>query len=222
LFGAAAFALAVLLAVGCSSAEPTASPETTAAPTTATTAPVGGPAPTQSRQSCAADTLGAAASASFPGPALTDVVCEDKFASATLSNGPGGEFIVLFSLQNGVWTLAGSAPIAEAASAAPADFSPTAVPSWQRTRDNRIARAANPGGKSGSDSSSNTTWTQVNDETGMLEICEQQGDFTGCSAPTFPPPPEDPDAPPTTVKQSGFCKYNFNDPRCVADPGYPG
>jgi hypothetical protein len=222
--GIAMVALLLGFAAGCSSSDDAssdpnatvASTTTTAAVTALTTAP---------RQSCAADTLTAAAAASFEAPKIIDVVCETEFATATLENGPSGETVVLFNLQGGVWVLAGSGAVADAVAATPAGFSPTAVPTWQRLRDARLKREANPDAGRG-DPSPYPSSTQVND--GVVEICTQYGaDFVECVTSTLPniveEPPADPDAPPTTQKQSGFCKYNYNDTRCINDPGFePG
>ena len=223
----AAVIVVVALGVSCSSSEnaSSTSPEGGGDPTTTTTTTAAASAPVTSapRQSCAANTLGAAAVASFEAPALLDVVCENQHAVATLTNGPGGELVLLFALQNGVWVLVGNAPLADAATAAPAGFSTTAVPGWQRARDarlNRGDRSAGGGDRVITDIPPSSL--QVNPETGENEICtELSSDYIVCSPPTtVPPPPDDPDAPPVTIDQSGFCKYNYNDPRCVADPGF--
>jgi hypothetical protein len=211
---AAGLVLVSLLALGCSASDETAS-ESGAEPTAASTTTTAAAAPvtTGNRQACAAATLQAAAAATFADPVLSDVVCEDDFATATLANGPGGELVVLFSLQDGTWVLVGNAPIAQAASAAPADFSPTAIPSWERARAARLARAASAGSGNANPPSSNPMTTRVNPETGMIEICEKQGaDFVLCSPPSTPADPNAPVTPPVT---SNFCRYNYNDPRCV-------
>lgn len=218
---AAGLALVVLLAVGCSSSNDVATSETTAASsTTTTTTP---PKLTQPRQSCAVDTLAAASAASFEAPALVDLVCETNDATATLTNGPGGEYVVLFSLQNGVWVLVGSAPVADYASVAPADFSTTAVPSWQRLRDARLNRPAG-GSPTAPKTDSPPSSLKLNPESGEMEVCVQlNSDFVRCTPPTTAPAPvdpEDPNAPAPTVTESMFCKYNYNDPRCVADPSF--
>jgi len=122
--------------------------------------------------------------------------------------------------------LAGSGAVADAVTATPAGFSPTAVPTWQRLRDARLKREANPDAGRGEESPYPSS-TQVNDD-GVVEICTEYGaDAVQCVTSTLPniveETPPDPDAPPTTQKQSGFCKYNYNDTRCINDPGFePG
>jgi hypothetical protein len=220
-------ALTALLAAftaACSSSEETATPDTTAASTTTTATGGGGGAPTTApRQPCSAQTLGAAALASFEAPALIDVVCETDFATATLSNGPGGELLVLFQLQDGAWALVGSGPVNDlAAVATPASFSTTAIPAWLRLRDARILRGDKPPTE---DAAGTTDSTRVNSQTGGLETCVKDGDFQTCTAVTTTPPappaePTDPDAEPPATEASMFCRYNYNDPRCKADPSF--
>lgn len=222
----AAVLMVVALAVSCSSSESASgtNPEggVDASTTTATAAPPA-PSTTRPRQPCSSQTLGAAALASFEGPALLDVVCEDAAAVATLSNGPGGELVLLFELQpDGSWLLVANAPLDDPLSAVPADFSTTAVPTWQKAREARLKRGSRTpsGGNVITDVPPSSL--QVNPESGETEICVQESsDYIRCSPPPqLPAPPDDPDAPPETIKQSGFCQYNYNDPRCVENPGF--
>ena len=208
---AVALVLLAVLAAGCSSSEgtassdpaPTDSSSTTAATASDAVAP-GPPVTTQPRQSCSVATL--APASGTPDAALVDVVCETDHAAATLTNGPDGETIVVFSLTNGVWTLVGSAPAAgDTAAAAPAGVSATIIPTWSRARDARIARAAAPPSAGGD-------LPTVDDP---KRGCRAEGDVYICpdiTEPSLPPDPENPDAPPVT---SNFCRYNFNDTRCV-------
>ena len=220
--------LVAAFAAGCSSTE-TASPSesTIPAPSTATTASPGPTVTTTRRPACSAAALGAAAAATFEAAALIDVVCEPEAATATLTNGPDGELVALFTLQNGAWTLVGSGPVdGDVVAVAPAGFSPSAVPSWQRLRNARLARTAG-GGSSKDDGSAPPSSTQKNPETGETEVCvAYDADFVECTPPTTAPPPDapepgnpdEPSAPPVT---SNFCRYNFNDTRCIdSDQNY--
>jgi hypothetical protein len=217
--------LAALLAA-CSSSDDVASPDTTAAaPDTTEAAAPGPPSATTPRPPCAANTLGAAALANFEAPALIDVVCQQQHATATLTNGPGGELLLLFQVADGAWVLVGSGPVDDlAAVATPADFSTTAIPEWARARQARLTRAA--AGPSAPAPSPDAPPSSLYSDPGTGEqmICtEPDLDVRVCTPSTTAPPPpdpENPDAPPPDVPESMFCKYNYNDPRCVADPGF--
>lgn len=224
----AAVLMVVALGVSCSSSESASgtNPDggVDASTTTATAAPPA-PSTTRPRQPCSSQTLGAAALASFEGPALLDVVCEDAAAVATLSNGPGGELVLLFSLQpDGSWLLVANAPLDDPLSAVLADFSPTAVPTWQKAREARLNRGnRSPSGAGNVVTEVPPSSLQVNPSTGEQEICTQyDNDVSQCVPNTTSPPadPETPGEPLPTAPESGFCKYNYNDPRCVADPGF--
>ena len=108
-------AVSVLLAVGCSSSDDAAGDGSAgaAASSTTTEAPAVDAAPVTSapRQTCDAANLAGAAAGPLPGAALTDVVCETKFAVATWEASPDGPVIVLFSLQDGVWAYTASGPV---------------------------------------------------------------------------------------------------------------
>lgn len=205
--------LLAALAAGCSSGEGSATGDPAASDSSSTTATTasegavpGAPVVSQPRQSCSESTLGAASGT--PNAVIVDVVCEAEHAAATLTNGPDGETIVVFALTGGVWTLAGSAPATgDTAAAAPAGFSTTVIPTWSRAREARIARAAAPSG--GGD-----TPTVDDPKRG----CRAEGDVYICpdiTEPSVPSDPDNPDAPPSSLEYSNFCKYNYNDTRCV-------
>jgi len=151
--------------------DPAASETTALAPDTdADAGPAGPPVSSLPRQSCAAGTLAAA----VPGtatPEVIDIVCEIDAAAATLVNGPDGESVVIFSLVDGAWSLAGLTPVsADPASIAPAGFSATAIPAWARLRQARLTRAEAPPRRRG----------------GGSEGCPIGGDVENC------PPAQDP------------------------------
>lgn len=218
-----ALLLVTVLAAACSSTETASSGESNfPAPSTAATATtdLGPPVTTTARAACSAATLGAAAVATFEAAALIDVVCEPEAATATLTNGPDGELVVLFTLQNGTWALVGSGPIdGDVVAIAPTGFSPTAVPSWQRLRNARLARGQ--GGPQTPTPSTPPSSTRTNPATNEVEVCiEYSADYITCAPVTTPPDteppdPDNPDATPTPPVTSNFCRYNFNDTRCT-------
>lgn len=215
-----ALLLVATVAAACSSTDetPPSAESNFPAPSTATTTPAS-LVTTIPRASCSAATLGAAAAGTFEGAALVDVVCEQEAATATLTNGPDGELVVLFALQGGSWALVGNAPVdGDLASVAPAGFSPTALPAWQRLRNARLSRPADGGSNSDPTPPSSV---QKNPDTGETEVCiTYDADYVICSVPTTAPPPavpdpENPDAPVAPPVTSNFCRYNYNDTRCV-------
>ncbi len=225
----ALIALAILATVAlgaCSSSGPDDATVDSTVESTSTTgaAATGGvPVSTTPRPSCDANNLNAAAAGPLPGAALSQIVCEPSFAVATWSTGPNGETAVLFALQGGAWVYVGSGPAeGDVVALAPAEFSATAIPSWQRLR---VSLANREGGASGEGRTTGggggggrpTSTVYVTDpDTGGTESCVTNGDGLICTpAPAPPVTSDDPDAPPAPPVTSNFCRYNFNDTRCV-------
>lgn len=227
LAGIAALFVMVAVAGACSGTDEAATtPSTDASDTTTTTAPApsGVPVTSAPRQTCDAANLALAAGAALPGAAFVDVVCQPTHAVATWESSPDGAIVALFALQDGVWAMVASGSAeGDVTPLVPADFSPTAVPDWQRLRAARLAREANPesgGGATGGVGGGTPTETiyYVDPETGAVESCVSNGETLDCKpAPGIPPTSVDPSSPPVT---SVFCRFNYNDPRCQADGGF--
>jgi hypothetical protein len=206
------------LALGCSSStEQAASGESNFPLPSTITAPPVAPPSTAPRQACTVATLSAPAAATFAEAALVDVVCETEAAAATLRNGPDGELLVLFTLKDGTWALVANGPVdGDVVALAPSGFSPSAIPAWQRARAARLSR---PEGATPTTAvaAAPPSSLQRNSQTGETELCTAYDvDYVSCQSTTIVPPepttPPDPEAPPVT---SNFCKYNYNDTRCV-------
>ena len=227
----AALVMTASVLAGCSSSDSTPSAEAPVESTTTAATPStrGVPVTNAPRQACDANTLGSAATAALPGVTLTQLVCEPAFAIATWTAGPDGETAVLFALQDGVWAYIGSGPAGgDVAILAPSGFSATAVPAWQRLRTAIATRGGSDtegggtsdGGRGGGATTTSTVYF-TDPDTGQLQSCTTNRDGMLCvPAPSIPPTSADPENPDDTVVPSGFCRFNFNDPRCQADNQY--
>jgi hypothetical protein len=219
----------LVVAIGCSKGNEGAGPGTsvgagTPAPTT--TVPL--PPPTGVEvgiiPECNTDILTPVAQVAYPGGILTDIACTPPFAMATV--GGGGlktDAVVLLRVVNDAWTVVANGEADQVDTLVPADYSSATVSAWKTKRTLRLNPKAPkptlaPGATPVVRAQPSTTCVQSDDS----YLCDE--------VPTIPPtpatpPPTGPDgkplptAPPAT---SMFCRFNFADPRCVADPQFPG
>lgn len=224
---AAVLVVILVMIVGCSKKDETATPGTSApAGGSTTTVPKSGPA-----GDCDEAAMTAVVQAKYPGAAISELGCAPPFATATVRHGTGllGDGVALLRFRNGAWTLVASGQAdADQATLLPADFSTVIFDAWRArydklTHPERFTTTTKKAGATPSTLSAPNT-TRL--------ICEGEGGDVKCTPettepPTLPPVPKtlpDGSPAPTTEPQppttSSFCRFNFNDLRCKADPGF--
>lgn len=213
-----------LALVGCSSSGDSSGGGTLPGgpPSSSTTLAAGALANASNPKDCNGEVLTPVVHGTLPDVTLGDVVCDGPFAMATVQGGGlPGDGVVFLRFKNNAWTIVANGGVnLEVKNLMPADFSLGAFSAWQLAYQARVnptvpttRKPADP-----NNPSSNTAVT----------VCEQAVDAIRCDTvpPTVPPVPKTgpdgnplPTAPPST---SMFCRFNFADPRCKADPLFEG
>jgi hypothetical protein len=218
----------LIVAIGCSKGDDGAGPGTsvgagTPAPTT--TVPL--PTPTGVEAGiipeCNTDILTPVAQSAYPGGVLTDIACTPPFAMATV--GGGGlpkDAVVFLRVVNNAWTVVANGEADQADTLLPADYSTATFSAWKTKRNLRLNPKPTTKPTVGNGlpvaGKPSTTCVQADDK----NLCDEV--ITVPPTP-LPPPPTGPDGKPLPTApppSSMFCRFNFADPRCVADPQFPG
>ncbi len=218
--------LVALVSAGCkSSGGDNSSPSTGTFPSTTTsTAPVAvnGAVVTDDGPACAPEVLTPIVAAAHAGATITEVTCDSIFAVTTVHKAADipGDGVAMFRLANNAWTLVAAGEIApDPTRLIPDNFSTQVFQLWKA----KYAAVHAPPTTAGR----NTPTVPANID---VTDCHLQGDIRVCPTttqappPTTPPPtlPDGSPAPTTPPPTSQFCRYNYNDPACKADPLYPG
>lgn len=217
--------------------QPTGTTSSTAAPGAGDTRPI--------NPDCLPATLLTPVRAKFAAATLEDVVCATDRAAATVVGAAelGGDGVALLSVVDRQWTLIANGPVtADPATLIPAKFSVVVYDTWfakYQSRTNPTTTTATTPGTTTDPATSSTTSTTSTTRassgpTTSRPRCFELGGRTVC----YDGPPSTTTAPPITTPDgkivttttasttppvtSMFCKFNYRDPRCAADPTTPG
>jgi len=221
---ALAFTVVLLSGLSCSDAGVDAGPGTTqgsTAPLSSSTTAAPVVAGDNTATGCGADKLIPAIQTKYAAATLTEVICDSPFAVATVRGRPEtpANGVAMFRIVGTSWTLVadGTADAPEPG-IPPADFSSATFGRWKAAYEKSKRPPTESTSKPAATIANNTQSTSCTGE-GQNEACETITVPPSTAPATTPDGNTIPTTPPVT---SQFCRFNFADPRCKANPEFPG